>query len=340
MTDEGTTSPGSVDAGSMDAGSMDAGDLELFDRGIRHATDSASGRSLDEALVDLGWSDALRIDPRAAVSVLFGHQGHANATSSALDQFVLHDDAWSTDADSGVVLPAVDGWTAPGVIRGDRLTVRGLATAAISDHDHTIVVAAQGSQDVAFTVPTADLTLRSIDGIDPWLGLVEVTGTEVATAPLPQRPAQWPSMTIRGQLALSHELIGASRAMLDQARTHALEREQFGRPIAQFQAIRHRLADTLTAIEAADAILAAAWDDGTATTTAMAKSMSGRAARTAAKHCQQVLAGIGFTIEHPLHRYVKRVHVLDELFGSARAHTRALGTQLVETRALPAQLPL
>ena len=58
-------------------------------------------------------------------------------------------------------------------------------------------------------------------------------------------------------------------------------------------------------------------------TAAMAKAIAGRSARTAARHCQQVLAGIGFTTEHALHRYVRRVLVLDELFGSARvAHPR------------------
>ena len=49
--------------------------------------------------------------------------------------------------------------------------------------------------------------------------------------------------------------------MLDLAREHALERVQFGRPVAQFQAVRHRLADALVAIEALDATLAAAADE-------------------------------------------------------------------------------
>ena len=72
----------------------------------------------------------------------------------------------------------------------------------------------------------------------------------------------------------------------------------------------------------------------------MAKALAGRGARTAARHCQQVLAGIGFTTEHPLHRYVRRVLVLDELFGSARALTRQLGDELLDDRQLPPLLPL
>src|SRR3546814_13806433 len=111
--------------------------------------------------------------------------------------------------------------------------------------------------------------------------------------------------------------------MLELAREHALERVQFGQPISRFQAIRHKLADTLVAIETADGVLAASWLDRSPVTAAMAKSLAGRGARLTAKHCQQVLAGIGFTTEHDLTRSVRRVLVLDALFGSARAPPRS-----------------
>jgi alkylation response protein AidB-like acyl-CoA dehydrogenase len=72
----------------------------------------------------------------------------------------------------------------------------------------------------------------------------------------------------------------------------------------------------------------------------VAKAVAGRSARTAARHCQQVLAGIGFTTEHPLHRYVRRVVVLDRLLGDARSLTRSLGDDLVVRGSLPSILPL
>jgi hypothetical protein len=53
-----------------------------------------------------------------------------------------------------------------------------------------------------------------------------------------------------------------------------------------------------------------------------------------------VLAGIGFTIEHPLHGYVRRVHVLDRLLGSSLALTHEVGAQLLETRRIPEMTPL
>jgi alkylation response protein AidB-like acyl-CoA dehydrogenase len=143
-----------------------------------------------------------------------------------------------------------------------------------------------------------------------------------------------------GRLALAHELVGASRAMLELARTHALERVQFGRPIAGFQAVRHRLAEALVAVEAADAAVAGGWDAGTAEAAATAKAVAGRSARTVARHAQQVLAGIGFTTEHPLHGYVRRALVLDRLLGDATRLTRRQGEDILRTRTLPPILPL
>jgi hypothetical protein len=128
-----------------------------------------------------------------------------------------------------------------------------------------------------------------------------------------------------GRRALGWWLVGSSRAMLALARDHALSRTQFGKPVASFQAIRHRLAETLVAIEGAEATLHAATDDFTSL---LAKAAAGQAALTAAKHCQQVLGGIGFTNEHELHRHVKRVLVLDGLLGSARELTREAGATL------------
>jgi hypothetical protein len=128
--------------------------------------------------------------------------------------------------------------------------------------------------------------------------------------------------------ALGWWLVGTSRAMLSLARQHALERVQFGKPIASFQAIRHRLAETLVAIEGAEATLSLPGDDNPDLTALLAKAAAGKAALTAAKHCQQVLGGMGFTAEHDLHHHVKRVLVLDGLLGSSRELTRRAGAGL------------
>ena len=58
------------------------------------------------------------------------------------------------------------------------------------------------------------------------------------------------------------------------------------------------------------------------------------------RSCQQVLAGIGFTAEHPFHRYLRRVLVLDGLLGDTRSLTKALGEEMLRTRQLPPILRL
>lgn len=131
-----------------------------------------------------------------------------------------------------------------------------------------------------------------------------------------------------GRHALAWWLVGSSRAMLSLARRHALDRAQFGRPVASFQAIRHRLAETLVAIEGAEATLDAAAAESDDLSFLLAKAAAGHAALTAARHCQQVLGGIGFTAEHELHRHVKRALVLDGLLGSTRELIREAGVRL------------
>ncbi|MEN3272000.1 MAG: hypothetical protein V7636_761, partial [Actinomycetota bacterium] len=286
---------------------MDADVRELFARGVGDATENHSGAALDGALVELGWHDALIADRRDAVSILFEHQGASNATSSAVGDVLL--DAMGATC-TGIVLPALGQWRAPATYTDDRLVVDGLA---LTPHDRVLVVVQSRDAAIATIVPCAALEMRPVLGIDPSLGLLQVRG-EVRVADA--QGVDWTAAIAGGHRAIAHELVGASRAMLELARRHALERVQFGRPIAMFQAVRHRLAETLVAIETAGAALDAAWDDESAVAAAMAKSLAGRGARTAARHCQQVLAGIGFTTEHSLHRYVRRVLVLDQLLGS------------------------
>jgi hypothetical protein len=205
-----------------------------------------------------------------------------------------------------------------------------------------VVVARAGAGAVVVAmVATGELELRAVAGLDPALGLVEVVGEglQVTAAPEPA-PAGWTDAVAAGQRALAHELIGVARTMLGLAREHALDRVQFGRPIGAFQAVRHRLAEALVAIDAADAAADDAWDDGSPGAAARAKAVAGRSARTTARHCQQVLAGIGFTTEHPLHRSVRRALVLDQLLGAASTLTRQLGEELLASRRLPAPVPL
>jgi hypothetical protein len=296
---------------------MDRSERELFAGSVRAAM--ASG-DVDAALADLGWRDALVDDARAAVSVVFDLQGRANAASSAVDDILLH--ALGLDTHAAVVLPPLGSW---------RPAKGGVATRALSTRADAVILTERDEKWLAAVVPVVDLAARPIEGLDPELGLVHVSEIAVRDG----QPVDWEAALARGQRALAHELLGAARTMLDLAREHALGREQFGRPIAQFQAVRHRLAETFVYLEAADALVGEAWDEGGVESARMAKAFAGRAARTAARHCQQVLAGIGFTTEHPFHRYLSRVLVLDQLLGAGRALTRELGREVLHRRELP-----
>ena len=317
---------------------MEDEELALFAGSVTRAVETGSGEALDRALEDLGWREAFAADRRAAVSLLFDAAGRANATSSALDWLLA--DALDAPDGAGVVLPPLRAWTPPGVVQSGRCTVAGLGSPSLARTKTAVVVAARPEGLTALVVPVAALALRPLEGIDPAIGLFEVRGeVELGqTNPLPSAP--WVGAVALGQLALSHELIGAARTMLELARQHALERMQFGRPIALFQAVRHRLADSLIAIEAADSLVAAVWDEPSPVLTAMAKGMAGQGARTAAKHCQQVLAGIGFTAEHAFHHFYKRVVVLDQLLGAGSALTRHVGAEALDTRTLPPSFAL
>ena len=325
---------------------MDTQDLELFERSLRHAAeDAADGPALDSALAELGWAEALADFPRPAISALFTVQGETNATSSALARVMAWALTRSHDA-PGALLPPLGTWTPPGRVVGAHTEVSGLANVALLAAGQITVPVTTTTGVGHIALDGAELDAQPVSGLDPEADLVLVTGTgpvpaeDVAEGVGEGASGNWEEAVRLGRLAVGHELVGASRAVLDQAREHALERIQFGQPIARFQAVRHKLAEILIAVETAEALLDAAWQDRTPVTAAMAVAAAGRGAHLAARHGQQVLAGIGFTAEHGLHRWVRRILVLDEILGSSRTLTKDLGRDLLATRTLPPLLPL
>src|SRR4051794_27063574 len=188
---------------------MDRDDLELFERSIRQATETSGGADLDAALADLGWADAFESEPRAAVAVLFELQGRAASSSSTLARVLGSD-----------VLPALGSSAPPGRIDGDQVVVDGLA---LGDTAPALVVAT-GSGTVEVAADALDVT--PVGGIDPTLGMSRVSGdAPVASGPAPAD--DWNAAVARARLAVGHELVGASRRMLELAREHAVERIQF-----------------------------------------------------------------------------------------------------------------
>lgn len=318
---------------------MDADVAGLLAESFERAFKSEGAAAVEASLDEMGWREALQAEGAAVLPLLFARQGAANAASGALDDVLAAALGAPPGPGTAVVLPEFGRHAAPGSVRDGELAVRGLGTVRMATADAAVVVAAVDGVFRAFTVETGQLRIRPVSGVDPRLGLAKVDAEAVPAQG--GADAAWGGALAAGRIALAHELIGASRTMLRLAREHALTRVQFGRPISSFQAVRHRLAESLYAIECADAAATAAVEaEDRALLAGIAKSLAGRDARTVARHCQQVLAGVGFTEEHEFHRHFRRVIALDGLLGDARTLTRELGEELLRTRRMPAVPPL
>jgi hypothetical protein len=324
---------------------MDAGERALLEETVRDAiasvpTDSGGAPALDAVLADLGWLEMLEAEPRDATEIVFSALGASNGVATVLDDVLVSALGAEPRDDLAVLLPRYSTWDAPGTIDGRHLDAVGLMTARAATASEVVVACRAGAESQMAVVSMAGAEVTPVRGADPDGGLhvVRIEHGDAESTALDA--AAWEAAVASGQRAVAHQISGASHAMLDLARTHAVERVQFGRVISRFQAVRHRLAEALVAIEALDASLAAAWDEGSPLTAAMAKAVAGRTARTVAAQCQQVLAGIGFTTDHAFHRYLKRTMALEGLFGSADEIAVEVGRQLLATRSAPTLIEL
>ncbi len=135
-------------------------------------------------------------------------------------------------------------------------------------------------------------------------------------------------------IALAAEQVGAAEACLDMAVEYAKVRQQFGRPIGSFQAIKHKCADMLMLVEAArsSAFYASALAAQGAADLAEAASSAKAYCSDAFFHCAaeniQIHGGIGFTWEHPAHLYFKRAKSSEMLFGAPALHRERVAQQM------------
>ena len=324
---------------------IDAEERALLEETVRGAIADAcakpdAARAVDAVLAQVGWLELLSAEPRAAVEIAFDALGRANAAATLLDDVLAAALGAEPRADRAVLLPRFGTWDAPGRIGASGIEAHGLATAR-ADRASELLVVCTGEADLRVaSVPLALAEVGAVRGIDPDAGLRTVRIAGRAASDRRIDAAAWDAALAQGRRALAQQIAGTCRGMLELARSHALERVQFGRPIARFQAVRHRLAEALVALEALEAALGAAGDEPSTETAALAKAVAGRSARSVAAHCQQVLAGIGFTTDHPFHRYLRRALALEGLLGSADAITLDLGRRLLASRRVPTLIEL
>jgi alkylation response protein AidB-like acyl-CoA dehydrogenase len=130
------------------------------------------------------------------------------------------------------------------------------------------------------------------------------------------------------RVALAVEAVGAARRCLEMTVGHLKTREQFGRPIGSFQALQHRAADLVVALEsAASTAYYAAWAAAASpqelpVVAPMAKAVCAEAAWKVAAETIQMHGGIGFTWEHDAHRYFKRLTTTRLVLGAAHEQRR------------------
>jgi alkylation response protein AidB-like acyl-CoA dehydrogenase len=139
--------------------------------------------------------------------------------------------------------------------------------------------------------------------------------------------------TERCRLLAAAMLLGLAGRMLSMSVAYARSREQFGRPIASFQAVQHRLADMAVAVESMRSLCYLAQLG--AAPAAAAKAHASAAAREVAESALQVHGGIGFTAEHELSGYFLRTLELRSAWGDEHVLRRELGRRLLELEAVP-----
>jgi alkylation response protein AidB-like acyl-CoA dehydrogenase len=126
------------------------------------------------------------------------------------------------------------------------------------------------------------------------------------------------------------QMAGALEKILEQSVQHALDRSQFGRPIAKFQVVQHNLATLAGEVAAASAAADAAaeacsGEDIVVAEVAIAKVRGGEAAGTGAAIAHQVHGAMGFTYEHSLHHATRRLWAWREEFGNEAVWAQRLG---------------
>jgi alkylation response protein AidB-like acyl-CoA dehydrogenase len=216
--------------------------------------------------------------------------------------------------------------------QGDALVIRGEVRAVPAAAQASVLVLPvaidSGEEWVVLRAdPLEILPVKSIDPLRP-IAHVRANAVEVGDDAVLSGLSMTTAYALMSTL-LSAEAVGVARWATDTASQYAKIREQFGRPIGQFQAIKHKCAEMIADTERATA---AVWDaaraldearennwDTTASNVEFAAAVAATLAPTAAQRCAQdciqVHGGIGFTWEHDTNVYYRRALMLAACFG-------------------------
>ena len=194
-------------------------------------------------------------------------------------------------------------------------------------HVHAADLVLVGRGDTVLAATPDELRLTPQPGIDPARPTVTVEvpdGLDAVHAG-PEVAGALARAGSRGATAAAAIQVGAGFAMIDRAVDHARQREQFGRPIGTFQAVKHHLASALVDVQFALPLVeraahsTATGDPDHAAHAAVAKAFATEAAEAAASHALQVHGAIGYTWECDLQLWMKRVWSLAAAWGDTES---------------------
>ncbi|OPX08091.1 acyl-CoA dehydrogenase [Mycobacterium sp. AT1] len=230
------------------------------------------------------------------------------------------------------------------VIRGEVRAVPAAAQAAI-----LVLPVSIDSREEWIVLDADQVEIEPVKSVDPLrpLAHVRANAVEVADDRVLTNLSRTRARALMSTL-LSAECIGVARWATDTASEYAKIREQFGRPIGQFQAIKHKCANMIAETERATA---AVWDaaravdeEGENSAFEFAAAVAATLAPVAAQHttqdCIQVHGGIGFTWEHDTNVYYRRAIVLAACFGRAADYPQQVVDVATSTGMRPINIDL
>jgi alkylation response protein AidB-like acyl-CoA dehydrogenase len=239
---------------------------------------------------------------------------------------------WDLESVTTTARPDGDGW----VLDGAKSFVPDGGNA-----DWLAVVARHDDQLGLFALPREAVGCEPLPVLDPTQPLARVTLQSVRVPPTGVVGPPGPETAVALTRALEQAVgasaaatVGTCRAIFDRTLQYAKDREQYGRPIGSFQAIKHRLVDMYLALERAAALVAFAAltiaedDHRREWAPAMAKAAAGDCQRLVVEDGLQLHGGIGFTWDNDLQMLLKRAKTGDLLFGSARTQRAAVARSL------------
>ncbi len=232
---------------------------------------------------------------------------------------------------------------------GDGFVLSGAKHFVVDGHTADLIVVAarsdgsEGAQGVSlFAIPadTPGLSREALPTMDATrrLAAIELADVRVgADALLGDEGGAWPALDRAHQLAavaLAAEQVGGAQRCLDMAVDYSKEREQYGRPIGSFQALKHKMADMMVAVEAARsavyyaACAAAERTDNLPAVSSMAKAVASDAYTRCAGDALQIFGGVGFTFEYDIHLYFKRARSSASLLGDPAYHRERVACEI------------